>query len=72
MSGCNTYGNFHPTVDSYGDKNAYRLNQDMAECDQIARQASGGFGKETAVGVGVGGLGGAVVGTVAGAFLKEF
>lgn len=60
VSGCYSYGGYTPTVDAYGDKNAYRINQDMAECRQLAEQSSGGgTGKETLIGAGVGGLIGA-------------
>jgi outer membrane lipoprotein SlyB len=68
VSGCYSYGGYTPTVDAYGDKNAYRINQDMAECRQLAEQASGGgTGKETLIGAGVGGLIGAAAGAAIGA-----
>jgi len=68
LSGCYTAGGYQPTVDAYGDKNAYRINQDMAECRQLAEQASGGgTGKETLIGAGVGGLIGAAAGAAIGA-----
>ena len=57
-----------PTVDSYNDPNAYRINQDMAECKQLASQASGGTAKETAIGAGTGALLGAAGGAIIGAF----
>jgi hypothetical protein len=68
ISGCYSHGGWTPTVDPYNDRNAYRINQDMAECNQLARQASGGTVKETAIGAGVGGLVGAAGGAVVGAF----
>jgi outer membrane lipoprotein SlyB len=69
VSGCYSYGGYQPTVDTYNDPNAYRLNQDMAECRQLAQQSAGGSTvKETAVGAGVGGLIGAAGGAVVGAF----
>lgn len=68
VSGCYSYGGWTPTVDTYNNPNAYRLNQDMAECRQLASQASGGTAKETAIGAGVGGLIGAAGGAVVGAF----
>ena len=70
VSGCYSQGGWTPTVDSYGDPNAYRINQDMAECKDLASHASGGTAKETAIGAGVGGLigaaGGAALGAIAG------
>lgn len=68
MTGCYSYGGWQPTVDTYNNPNAYRLNQDIAECRQLASQASGGTAKETAIGAGVGGLIGAAGGAVVGAF----
>lgn len=70
ISGCYSQGGWTPTVDSYNDPNAYRINQDMAECKDLASHASGGTAKETAIGAGVGGLigaaGGAALGAIAG------
>lgn len=69
LTGCYSYGNYKPTVDTFNDKNAYRLDQDAAECREIALQASGsGTATETAKGVGVGAILGAVGGVVGGAF----
>jgi hypothetical protein len=42
LTACASQGGWTPTVDSYNDPNAYRINQDMAECKQLASQASGG------------------------------
>lgn len=67
LSGCATQTGWTPTVDPYGDPNAYRLNQDMAECQQLAHQASGGTARETAKGAAVGGLLGAATGAALGA-----
>jgi uncharacterized protein YcfJ len=69
LSGCYSYGGWQPTVDPYSDPNAYRINQDMAECRQLASQASGGTAKETAIGAGTGALIGAAGGAIVGAFL---
>ncbi|MCX7086801.1 MAG: hypothetical protein NTV00_01980 [Methylococcales bacterium] len=70
ITGCAEQRGWTPTVDSYGDPNAYRLNQDMSECQQLASHASGGVGKEGAIGMAAGGLlgaaGGAAVGAIAG------
>jgi len=68
LSGCYSYGGYQPTVDSYNDQNAYRINQDMAECKQLASEASGGTAKETAIGAGTGALLGAAGGAIVGAF----
>ncbi len=68
LTGCYSQGGWTPTVDPYNDRNAYRINQDIAECKQLASQASGGTGKETAIGAGVGALVGAAGGAVVGAF----
>jgi outer membrane lipoprotein SlyB len=70
LTGCYSQGGWTPTVDPYNDPNAYRINQDMAECKNLASQASGGTAKEAAIGAGVGGLigaaGGAALGAIAG------
>lgn len=68
LSGCYSYGGWQPTVDSYNDPNAYRINQDIAECKQLASQSSGGTTKETAIGAGTGALLGAAGGAIIGAF----
>jgi hypothetical protein len=67
-SGCYSYGGWEPTVDPYNDPNAYRINQDTAECKELASRASGGSAKETAIGAGTGALLGAAGGAVVGAF----
>lgn len=67
LSGCASQTNWTPVVDTYGDPNAARLNQDIAQCKQLALQASGGTAKETAIGAGVGGLIGAAAGAALGA-----
>jgi hypothetical protein len=69
LSGCASQTGWTPVVDTYGDPNIARLNQDMAECQQLATQASGGTAKETAIGAGVGGLIGAAGGAALGAAL---
>lgn len=69
LSACASQTGWTPTVDSYDDRNAYRLNQDMQECQQLASHASGGTAKETAIGAGVGGLIGAAGGAALGAAL---
>jgi outer membrane lipoprotein SlyB len=67
LSGCYSQGGWTPTVDPYNDPNAYRINQDIAECRELAGQASGGTAKETAIGAGVGAIIGAAGGAIAGA-----
>lgn len=67
--GCAQTTGWRPTVDTYNDRNAYRLDQDMHECQQLATNAASSF-KETATGAAVGGLigaaGGAAIGAVTG------
>jgi len=67
LSACASQTGWSPTVDPYGDPNAYRLNQDLDECRQLALQASGGTAKQSATGVVVGGLIGAASGAALGA-----
>ncbi len=67
VTGCAEQRGWTPTVDPYGDPNAMRLNQDMAECQQLAAHASGGTAKESAIGVAGGGLLGAASGAAIGA-----
>lgn len=69
LAGCASQTGWTPTVDTYNDANAANLNQDMAECQQLASQASGGTAKETAIGAGVGGLIGAAGGAALGAII---
>ncbi len=70
LSACASQTGWTPTVDSYNDPNAFRINQDMAECKALASQASGGTLQESAIGAAAGGLmgaaGGAALGAVAG------
>ena len=71
LSSCASQTGWTPTVDPYGDPNAYRLNQDMAECQQLARQASGGTTRETAKGLGIGALLGGAAGAAIGAVVGD-
>ena len=66
LSGCATYTGWQPVVDTYNDPNAYRLQQDMADCQMLAKQA-GSVGTEAAKGVAAGGLLGAAAGAAIGA-----
>ena len=68
LTACASQSGWTPTIDSYNDPNAYRINQDMAECKQLAEQASGGTAKEAAMGAGGGALLGAAGGAIIGAF----
>ena len=67
LTACASQGGWTPTVDAYNDPNAFRINQDMAECKQLASQASGGTAAETAIGAGTGALAGAAGGALLGA-----
>lgn len=67
LTGCASQTGWTPTVDPYGDPNAYRLQQDMAECQQLASQAAGGLATETGKGALVGGALGAASGAAIGA-----
>ena len=67
LTACASQGGWVPTVDAYNDPNAFRINQDMAECKQLASQASGGTATETAIGAGTGALAGAAGGALLGA-----
>ncbi len=66
LSACASQTGWTPTVDPYNDRNAGRIDQDMAECKDLAGQA-GGTLKESAIGAGVGGLIGAAGGAAVGA-----
>ena len=69
LSACAPQTGWRPQVDTYNDRNAYRLEQDMNECAQLADQSTG-VAKDAAIGTGVGALvgaaGGAAVGAIAG------
>jgi hypothetical protein len=67
VAGCVNQNTWTPTVDTYGDPNAWRLSQDEAQCRQLALQSSGGSVKKTAEGVAIGGLLGAAAGAAIGA-----
>ncbi|MBI5426914.1 MAG: hypothetical protein HZA02_01400 [Nitrospinae bacterium] len=66
-AGCATQTGWTPTLDTYGDKNAERITQDMEQCKDLALQASGGTANETVKGMGVGAVVGAAAGAVVGA-----
>ncbi|MGH8592783.1 MAG: glycine zipper family protein [Gammaproteobacteria bacterium] len=71
LSGCASYGTWTPTVDPYGDANANRITADTAECQHLAKQASGGTANETLKGTVVGGLFGAAAGAAIGAAVGD-
>ena len=72
LAGCVNQNTWTPTVDTYGDPNAWRLSQDEAQCRQLAMQSSGGSVKNTAEGVGIGGLLGAAAGGFGGGAYESF
>ena len=67
LAGCVNQNTWTPTVDTYGDPNAWRLSQDESQCRQLALQSSGGSVRKTAEGVAIGGLLGAAAGAAIGA-----
>ena len=66
-AGCVYQNTWTPTVDAYGDPNAWRLSQDEAQCRQLAMSVSGSSTKRTAEGAGIGALLGAAAGAAIGA-----
>jgi len=66
-AGCVNQNTWTPTVDTYGDPNAWRLSQDEAQCRQLAMSVSGSSTKRTAEGAGIGALLGAAAGAAIGA-----
>lgn len=69
FAGCASQTGWSPTVDPYGDPNAANINRDKWECQQLAKEASGGTATETGKGALVGGLIGAAGGAAIGAAL---
>ena len=67
LGGCASYGGWEPTVDPKVGSNQTSLNQDLAECKDLASKASGGTATEAAKGTAMGALGGAAVGAIIGA-----
>jgi len=67
LTGCASYGDWRPTVDSYGDPNAANIDRDTVECRQLALNASGGTAQKAGKGALVGGAVGAAAGAVIGA-----
>jgi outer membrane lipoprotein SlyB len=67
LSGCASYGGWEPTIDPRAGTNKGTLDQDLAECKELAGKASGGTATEAAKGTAVGALGGTAAGAVIGA-----
>ncbi len=67
LAGCVNQSTWTPTVDSFGDPNAWRISQDEAQCRQLATQAAGSSVQKTAERVGIGGALGAAAGAAIGA-----
>lgn len=70
LSGCATMTNWQPTVDAKNDPHKDRIYTDLAECKQLASQASGlsveEVGKTALIGGAVGAATGAAIGAAAG------
>lgn len=67
LTACAQQTGWTPTVDTYGDPNAHRLQQDMQECQQLALRSSGDTVQDAAIGTGVGAVAGAATGAAVGA-----
>jgi outer membrane lipoprotein SlyB len=67
LSACAQNSGWAPTVDTYNNPNAHRLNQDMNECEQLARQSAGDTIEKAAIGTGAGAVIGAGTGAAIGA-----
>ena len=68
LAGCASAGGYAPVVDTYNDPNAYRVQQDYAQCESIAKQNSS-VGKDTLVQGGTGALIGGATGAALGAII---
>lgn len=71
LTACAQYGGYQPTVDTYGSKNSGYLDRDLAECRNLAEQASGGFATKSGIGLGIGAIGGAAAGAAIGAIAGD-
>lgn len=67
LGGCASYSGWEPTVDPKAGTRQDTLNQDLAECKELANKASGGTATEAAQETAVGAVGGAAVGAIIGA-----
>lgn len=66
LSSCASMSGWHPIIDPKLDAHPEAVQRDMAECKQLADQASD-VTKEVGMGAGVGALGGAATGAAVGA-----
>ena len=71
LFGCASTGSWQPTVDPKQGATYESVQTDLAECKQLALQASGGTGQKTAKGAVVGGLIGAAAGAAIGAAVGD-
>lgn len=67
LAGCATAGRWTPTVDPKTSRHPENLATDLAECRELALQASGGTAGKTVEGALVGGAIGAAAGAALGA-----
>lgn len=67
LAGCAQQTGWAPVVDPYNDPNAYRIQQDLAECKILAQQAAGDPYGSTAGRALLGGAVGAAAGAAIGA-----
>lgn len=67
LSGCATMGNWQPTIDARNDPNERRIYADLAECKQLAHDASGLNAREVGGSTLLGGAVGAAAGAALGA-----
>lgn len=66
-AGCATVGGWKPVIDSRVDAHPENIDRDLAECRDLAKEASGGVGKSALKGTAMGAVGGAAIGAVLGA-----
>lgn len=70
LSGCATTSNWQPIIDAKIDRHKDRIYTDLADCKQLASQASGlsveEVGKTALIGGAMGAAGGAAIGAAAG------
>lgn len=68
LAGCAQTTGYKPVIDTYGDQRTMYLQQDLAECKQIANQSSvaKGIAADGLTGALIGGAGGAAMGALFG------
>ena len=68
ITGCAQTTGYRPVIDTYGDQRTMYLQQDLAECKQIANQSSvaKGIAADGLTGALIGGAGGAALGALIG------